>query len=124
MPLELGEEDGHQLLLLLDPEAAELELNLLEVAHEHDEELEGRVHRQLAEHDRRGIEGEFHLDLVDVELFEVNLLLLLCLAPGLVVGLLEVGQGLLDLVDVVDSVLVVVIQLIVAILHLVLASLL
>ena len=50
--LQLGVEDGHQLLLLLDMESIEGQLHFLQVAHDDHQELQGRIHCQFAEHDR------------------------------------------------------------------------
>jgi len=123
VPFQLGKEDGHQLLLLLDLEAPEFQLDVFQVRHQNNQELQSRIHREFSEHDRRRIESEAHLDIMNTKLFKVNFLLNLNFSTGLIIWLFESIKSLLDLVNIID-VLVIKLLLLVFVLDLVLLRLL
>ena len=100
MPLNLCEENRHQLLLLLDLEFCKFELNFFEVAHQHNQKFESWVHSEFSEHDWRRVESEFHLDIVDVKFFEVDLFLRLDFST---VVLFDITKRFFDFVNIIES---------------------
>lgn len=76
---------------------AEFKLHVLEVTQHHNEELNGRVHREFSKQDWGGSKGEVQLDLMDVKLFKVHFLLPLHLLDF--VGLLQFIKSMLHHLD-------------------------
>lgn len=112
VPLQLSKEYRHQLLLLLDLEAAEFQLDILEVRHQDDQEFQSGVHREFPEHNRRRIESKAHFDIVNIEFLKVDLLLNLNFSAWLIVWLFEIIKSFLDLVDIIDILVVKFLQLV------------
>ena len=106
VPLQLSKEYRHQLLLLLNLEATELQFDILEVGHQDDQEFQSRIHCEFSKHDWRRIESKTHFDIMNIKFLKVNLLLNLNLSTWLIIWLFEIIKSFLDLVDIIDILVV------------------